>query len=84
MIPLWSRRARDRVVVGIHWSGSKKSTIFDNGPAITLGQGLIGLSEEGNLPERSINSVAKDSARSTRGSRVESVRDPNDIVSMLL
>ena len=59
--------------------------MFDNGPVAAPGQGLIGRSEEGGkLPERFINSVAKDSARSTRGSSVESVRDPNDIVSILL
>ena len=33
---------------------------------------------------RSMNSVAKARARSVRGSTVESVRVPNDIVNMLL
>ena len=36
------------------------------------------------LPVRSMNSVAKARARSVRGSTVESVRVPNDIVNMLL
>jgi hypothetical protein len=85
-IPSCTRRPRDRVVVGIHWSGSIKSTMFDSGPAINCYQrGLNYPSGEGRSPPvRSINSVAKDSALSVRGSAVESVRVPNDTVNILL
>ena len=62
-----------------------KSTMFDSGPVICYQRGLKCRIREGQiLPVRCINSVAKDSALSVKGSAVESVRVPNDTVNMLL
>ena len=60
--------------------------VFDNEPEDQPRSGdMTCQNGEGQIrPVRSMNSVVKASARSVRGSRVESARVANDIVNMLL
>jgi hypothetical protein len=60
--------------------------MFDNGPEGSTFNHVPDPPKwrEEILPVRSMNSVAKARARSVKGSIVESVRVPNDIVNMLL